>query len=121
MKRIPLRVPPAALQRLELHQELGIEWMKKEFFITVLIMALIFTAVLCAQCLSAQSGGDNAVLPQGETKVPWEGKGLDKKLLEHSSGKDSSKEKEQEEKKVQKPSLKKNPRIKYWNPYECGC
>jgi len=69
---------------------------KTKFFFIALVVVFAFTSYSCTQGVRGEGVENGVVKPQGETKGSEEGK-------------------------TQGPAPKKKPRLKYWDPYECGC
>lgn len=87
------------------------------FFIT-LMAALVFAGCVCTQGTSVRDADGGPARTQGETKGLEGGKDRGEKNPGMEKG-EGSVSKEREE-KTKEPSPKK-PRLKYWDPYECGC
>lgn len=88
-------------------------------FLMALFAALVLTSGVGAQGVLAQGADAGAARPQGEMKDSEKGKEQDERSLE--PGKGDASPKEIEERKTQESPQKKKPRLKYWDPFECGC
>jgi hypothetical protein len=91
----------------------------KTFFIA-LVTALVVTSGIGAQGVLAEDADAGAARPQGEMKDSEKGKEQGERSLEPGKGEDTS-PKENGEGKTQESPQKKKPRLKYWDPFECGC
>ena len=89
-------------------------------FLMVFLTALVLISGIGLQGVSAQGSDTSATQPQGEMKGSENGREQGEKGLEHGKREDTS-PKGKEEGKTQEPPQKKKPRLKYWDPFECGC
>jgi len=89
-------------------------------FLMALVTALVLTSGIGAQGISAQGADTGAAWPQEEMKDSEKGKEQGEKSLEPGKRENIS-PKEKEEGKTQESPQKKKPRLKYWDPFECGC
>jgi len=67
----------------------------KVFFVA-LVAVLALTSYSCTQVVRGENADNGVVKPRGETQGNGEGK-------------------------TKGPAPEKKPRLKYWDPYECGC
>lgn len=93
---------------------------KATTFFTALVTALLLASGFGAQGILAQGADAGAARPQGEMKGTEEGKEQGERSLEPGKREDTS-PKEKEGGKMQESPQKKKPRLKYWDPFECGC
>jgi hypothetical protein len=93
---------------------------RKIFFSTLVIAAALISGPFVGRTFAA--GRESATAPlQGGSKNPERGTESGERNLEKGkSGKEST-TKEKEGRKIEKPSPGKKPRLKYRDPYECGC
>jgi hypothetical protein len=91
----------------------------KTFFVA-LVTALVFASGFGVQGVLAQGADAGAAPSQGEMKNSDKGKEGGERGLVPGKGEGTSPE-GTEGGKTQESPQKKKPRLKYWNPFECGC
>lgn len=93
---------------------------KGKVFLIALMTALAFTSSVCAEVIFAMGADGGSLQPRENMKTLGDGKGKGEKNLDKGKTGEGAitREKEEEEENA---SPKKKPRLKYWDPYECGC
>jgi hypothetical protein len=92
----------------------------KIFFLAAAVAATLISDPFAGR--SFATGGGSVIVPLQAGSVNAE-KGTEpgKRNLDKGKGGEGNRAEEKEGKKVDKPSLRKKHRLKYRDPYECGC